>query len=98
MKESDTLASNVTNNYLRGKVWMDIKRQCIKESNTLVGNVANNFLRWGLLLNIKGLCMKESNTLADNVIRIRNFLQRHIFPDTRGVYIKVNKSQTQGEP
>ena len=50
MKESNTLADNVANNFLRKEILLDIKRQYMKESNTLVGNVAKNFLRRDILL------------------------------------------------
>ena len=44
MKESNILADNVENNFLRREIWMNTNGQYMKESNILADNVENNFL------------------------------------------------------
>ena len=50
MKESNSLAYNVANNFLRRGNFLNTEGQYMKESNTLAGNVANNFLTREMLL------------------------------------------------
>ena len=45
MKESNSFAGKVANNFLEREMLLNTKGQNMKESNTLVGNVENNFLR-----------------------------------------------------
>ena len=44
MKVSNTLAGNMTNNFLIREMLLHTKGQYIKESDTIAGNAANNFL------------------------------------------------------
>ena len=58
IKESNTLAGNVANNFLKRELLLSTKGQYMKESNTLPGNMVNNSLREGILLNTKGQYIK----------------------------------------
>ena len=44
MKESNSLVSDVTNNFQQKNVMLNTKGQFMKKSNTLADNVANYFL------------------------------------------------------
>ena len=44
MKESNILAENAANKFLRREIWMNTNGQYMKESNILADNVENNFL------------------------------------------------------
>ena len=63
MKE--TLAGYVTNNFLRGVILLNIKRQYMKEGDTIAVNITNN-LRRVVLLGTKRQYTKESNNLPTN--------------------------------
>ena len=75
MKESNTLAGNVTIGLLQKDILLDTKRQCKKELNTLADNVAINVMKRELLLNTKRQYMKESNTIAGNAAINLTFVQ-----------------------
>ena len=63
MKESNTLADDVTNISLRKDIWIYTKGQFTKESNIHAANANIKQLQGIILLNITGQYMKESITL-----------------------------------
>ena len=69
MKESNILAGNVSNNFLGGKVLINIKGQFMKDSISLQKMLAQYACR-GSFANLKGLPMKESNILSGKVANI----------------------------
>ena len=51
MKESATIATDVTTKQLEREVWLGTKGQYMKESNTHVDNASSNFLIREVLVN-----------------------------------------------
>ena len=86
MRESSTLADNVTRHLQVRGVLLNTKGQYMKESNSLADNVTIKQLQSPFLLDTKGQYIKESNSLADNAT-IKQ-LQSSILLDTKGQYIK----------
>ena len=81
MKESNFLAGNVSDNFLRRVNLLNTKGQYMKESNTLAGNATIKQHQKENLLITQGQYMKESDILADNAANI--LLKRQIFVDTK---------------
>ena len=67
MKESNTLAANVTIKQLNREIWVNTKEQYMKESNTHAANVANNFLTKEVLLDTRSQYIGV-NKLSDFII------------------------------
>ena len=59
MKESNTLAGNVTTKQLQSPILLNTTGQYMKESNTHADNVENSLLASHFLVNTKELYMKE---------------------------------------
>ena len=81
MKESNTLARNVTIKQHQRVVLLNIKGQYMRESNTLAGNASIKHLQSPPLQSIKEQYMKVLNTLAGNATR--NLQARLILLNTK---------------
>ena len=63
----------------------------MKELNTPAWNVPNYLPIKGALESTERQYMKESDTLAIIVTRI--FLKKGVFPDIKGLYMKMSRNQ-----
>ena len=74
--EKNSLADNVTNNFLQREILINTEDQFMKESNSLVSYANIKQLQWELLIDTKGHYMKESNTSLAAKGALANRLQR----------------------
>ena len=86
MKESNTLAFNVTIKYSQIEVLLNTKDQFTKESNTLASNVTMKQLKREILLNTKEYYITELNNLVCNAAR--NFPRGESLQDTTALTLK----------